>query len=210
MNIAEDETWLIREISTKIKSHPDPAISELSILVRPHPANTKHYAHLDDDDLIVWPKEGELPQKFESQRDFYNSVVHSALTAGINTSGMIDAIIIGKPCLTVMAPQYRRTQEQAAHFKILLEADILEVAQNTDEAVDRIDHILQGVDSRALRRKLFRRDFARPLGENRPAGLVAAEVIEKLVEGIPVNQIRSRLNCYDVTKADDSIRTDVI
>ena len=114
------------------------------MLVRPHPAHTKYYAKLRDSDIIIWPKEGALPQEEATQRDFYNSIIHSTLTVGINTSGMIDAILLGKPCVTVMTGQYLATQRQAVHFNHLLDADVLQVTHSTDEALEQIGQLMSG------------------------------------------------------------------
>jgi len=192
-NIAEDETWLVHEIINKIKCHPDSKFRELSFLVRPHPTNTKHYARLENSGAIVWPKEGALPQEKNSQRDFYNSVIHSTLAAGINTSGMIDAIIIGKPCLTIMPSRYRRTQLQAAHFKYLLDADVLEVTKNSDAAIKTIGKILDGKDMRLVQRQQFIHRFARPLGMHRTVGNIAAQVIEMMAKREEVGKIKAEM-----------------
>ena len=206
-NIAQDETWLIRELLDKINTSPDPRIRELRLLVRPHPANTEHYARLTDRGAVIWPKEGALPQAQDTQRDFYNSVAHCALTAGINTSGMIDAIIIGKPCLTIMTPRYRRTQEQAVHFKYLLDADVLEVTQSADEAIMRIGHVLNGQDRLASQRQQFIRDFARPLGVGTPAGKIAAVAIELAACGKKIEEIRTEMGSSALTAARSAERT---
>jgi hypothetical protein len=193
-NIAEDETWLIHEIINKIKCHPDSKIRELSLLVRPHPANTKHYAGLENSGAIVWPKEGALPQEKNSQRDFYNSVIHSTLAAGINTSGMIDAIIIDKPCLTIMPSRYRRTQLQAAHFKYLLDAGVLEVTHSPQEAIVAIQNIMEGRDRHRDQRIQFVKDFVRPCGLQQEAGKVGSLAIELTAKGKSVSEIRSLLH----------------
>ena len=205
-NIAPDETWLIRELLDKISTNPDPRIRELRLLVRPHPANTEHYARLFDSGAVIWPKDGALPQGQDTQRDFYNSVAHCALTAGINTSGMIDAIIIGKPCMTIMTPRYRRTQEQAIHFKYLLDAEVLEVTKSTDEAIMMIGRFLNGQDRLVSQRQQFIRDFARPLAVGTPAGEIAAVAIELAARGKKIAEIRTEMGSAALTSVSAAER----
>jgi hypothetical protein len=194
INIAKDETWLIEEIYNRIKSNKDSRIRELRILVRPHPAHSKHYARLENKDIVVWPKEGALPEEENSQRDFLNMLCHSILTIGINTSGMIDAVINKKPCLTIMTEQYLTTQQQALHFKHLLKADVLEVTHSPQEAIVAIQNIMEGRDRHRDQRIQFVKDFVRPCGLQQEAGKVAALAIELTAKGKSVSEIRSLLH----------------
>jgi hypothetical protein len=180
-NIARDETWLVRELANRLRQRP--VMPPINILVRPHPANARIYEQLDEGTARVWPKHGALPESEESLRDFYNSLHHCAAAIGINTTGMIDAVIVGKPCLTLMTDHYRATQLQATHFRYLLEADVLEIADSVDACLDRLAALLSGADSRAEARQRFVREFARPRGIDKPAGAVAAQVIEAVGQG---------------------------
>jgi hypothetical protein len=190
-NIARDETWIVEEIYDRIKSHMDNRIRNLAILVRPHPANTKHYTKLKGKDILLWPKEGALPEDEKSQRDFYNVLFHSILTIGVNTSAMIDAVINKKPCLTIMTKQYLTTQQQALHFKHLLEADVLEVTYSPEEAIVAIAKIMAGKDRHRNQRLWFVKNFVRPCGLNREVGQVAAHIIELAAKGKRASEIRS-------------------
>ena len=161
-----------------MKEHTDPNIRSLCILVRPHPANARVYERLGSDGLVVWPKEGSLPDSEETKIDFYNSVRHSSCAIGINTSGMIDITIRDLPCITVLTDRYRKTQQNAVHFQNLLEAQVLEVARDAKEAVELAGKILRGDDSRRGFRQKFVQQFVRPRGMDRQAGEVAALAIE--------------------------------
>ena len=50
---------------------------------------------------------------------FFDSLAHSAAVVGINTTAMIEAAIVGKSVLTVLAPEF--AQESTLHFHYLLE-----------------------------------------------------------------------------------------
>ena len=191
--IAPDEIWLIKEISNCIKGHSEPRIRELGLLVRPHPTVAKRYTKLHDDAFVVWPKHWALPETKKSQRDFYNTVYHSTLTMGINTSGMIDAIIMDKPCITILSERYRATQEQTTHFKHLLKANVLEVTRSVEEAIEVISRILNGEDALRQQRLDFVKSFVRPRGLNRQAGEVAARAIEMTAQGKTFVEIESEI-----------------
>lgn len=180
-NIARDETWLIKELSSCLRQHSNVDLRATTILVRPHPANARIYEPMIDENVRVWPREGALPDSDESLQDFYNSLHHSTATVGINTTGMVDAVIVDKPCLTLMADHYRATQAQATHFQYLLQADVLEISSSPEACVDQIAAILRGADRKREARRRFIHDFARPHGVDMPAGDVAAKMIELLV-----------------------------
>jgi hypothetical protein len=189
--IARDETWLAQSIYNGLKTHSKTSVQNIGMLARPHPVNVKHYHRLVGDHLVVWPKDGALPEAQDSQRDFYNALAHCEFTIGINTSGMIDAIINGKPCLTVMTDQYRSTQEKAVHFRQLLHADVLDVNHSPHEAIDSIVRLLDGEDRHCDQRQQFVKKFVRPYGLGIAAGKVAARAIEFIAGGRSVDEIKA-------------------
>lgn len=159
------------------------------MLVRPHPANAKHYNRLSGDQLVVWPKDGALPEARDSQRDFYNALKHCEFTIGINISGMIDAIIHGRPCLTVITDQYRSTQIKAVHLRQLLDADVLDVNESPEAAIDAIVRLLKGEDRHRNQRQRFVKKFIRPYGLGVAAVDVAARAIGLIAGGGSVEAI---------------------
>jgi hypothetical protein len=190
-NIARDETWLVEELLNRLRRHDDPALRETGLLIRPHPANAKVYEGLAGHQVAVWPKEGALPESTESLQDFYNTLVHCAVTIGINTSGMIDALIVGKPCVTIMTERYRSTQLQAVHFRHLLHADVLEVAHSVEDGVGAIERLRNGIELKREQRRRFVEEFIRPRGIERPAGEIAAQAIKLAALGQTARQINS-------------------
>ena len=115
------------------------------------------------------------------------------LALGINTSGMIDAIINDRPCLTVMTKRYRRTQQEASHFNQLLKTNALEVTHSLNDAMEAIVRIMEGNDRHRLQRRQFIRDFVRPCGLDRKAGDVAAKAIELTAQGRSVAEIEAEI-----------------
>jgi hypothetical protein len=112
-------------------------------------------------------------------------------TVGINTSGMIDSIIAGKPCVTIMTERYRATQLQTTHFQYLLNADVLEIADSAEACANKIQMLWKGADSKREARRRFVEEFIRPTGLERTAGDVAGRAIELVALGKSIAEIRS-------------------
>ena len=182
-NIAKDESWIVEALAGELKDSSDEKLRELQILVRPHPSNAQGLNKVSVSNVIVWPPTGSLPYNRNSFQGFYDTLFHSKCTIGINTSGMLDALISGKPGITVLVDQYAVTQIDALHFQHLFNADALEVARNIAEIVELLSGILSGKDTKKIQRNKFVRNFIRPRGKNIPAGRVAAIAIEMIGSG---------------------------
>jgi hypothetical protein len=194
-HIAEDETWLVRQLSAAIKNSEDSEVRGIQILARPHPANVDIYSQIDEPDLLrVWPVGRNVRDTIEFRQDFYNSLFHSVGTLGINTSGMIDAIINDRPGATIMAERYRATQMQTAHFRQLIQAKVLEVASDIPECVEIIKKFAQGWDRKTNERRQFVKEFIRPRGLHLSAGEVVARAIELAGAGKTAAQINTALD----------------
>jgi len=193
-NIASDETWLVKAIDAEIRNHYDLDVRSLSLLVRPHPANTRMYESLSSEGFVVWPKQGSLPESEESQIDFFNSLVHCEAAVGINTSGMVDAVIVDRPVLTVLTKTYEKTQAMAEHFQLLINSNVLGVSRSPSECIDLLAGLMHGLkDPQKEARRRFVEKYIRPLGIDVPAGLIAAAAIEELAKGTPAEAIPATL-----------------
>lgn len=138
-----------------------------SILIRPHPYASFDMTAFEKDWVRVYPPKGGRPDIDETRQVYFDSLYHSAVVVGINTTGFLDAAIVDKPCVTLMDEQMRAGQ--GAHFNYLIEADYLEIAQNRSEIFEIIDHVISGVDSKLENRRRFVHRFIRPLGKDIPA-----------------------------------------
>ena len=177
INIVKDETWLIRKIYNTMRKSE--RLKNFSMLVRPHPANSIYCNNLFGDGIVVWPKNGSLPEDARSQRNFYNALKHSAFTFGINTSGMIDAVILGKPCLTLVTDRYRDTQRKAVHFRQLVEA--LEISYSKEQLIISMERVVNGNAWKGNERVGVVEKFVRPMGLDVCAGELAAKGIYEIV-----------------------------
>jgi hypothetical protein len=180
-NIVKDETYLIKKIFDSLKQHPDANLRNAGIIVRPHPANYKQYAYLDYDSLIVLPKKGALPEDDASKLDFLESLKYCSLTIGVNTSGMLDAIINKKPCIAIRRDELSKTQVMTSHFKALMKTNVLSVAETMEDMQLIMLQAITGKLDNNEKMDEFISMFVRPVDINTTAGDIAARKIEQLV-----------------------------
>jgi hypothetical protein len=179
-NIALNESWLVRQVRDTLDR--DRQLASFELIVRPHPANPRMVA-----DLVGVPRirvtSSVVPWSNVDQQQMLNLVHHSEAFIGVNTSAMLDAVIVGKPGLSIVSDEYRETHEEAPHFRDMKEADVLYLESDCDRAVRRLAAVLAGDDPRAVNRERFVRNFIRPLGFERDAGIRQAEAILLLADG---------------------------
>jgi hypothetical protein len=116
----EDEVAFVRRWTTALRSSSDPFLSDLRVLIRPHPYNTAAWATADfaDEAISVWPRGRFNPAGEEGRRGLFDSLYHAAAVVGVNTSAMIEAAIVGRPVLTI---NEFATQQGTLHFRYLLQ-----------------------------------------------------------------------------------------
>ena len=175
-NIAKDEAWVVAKILKQLRASSDPVVSGCQILVRPHPANADVYANTKAKGLVVYPKDGALPETLEQFADMRNSFHHADVAVNINTSGMIDAVLADLPTFAVRIGKYDYTQSDSKHFKYLEGGDAIYI-RGEKEIGDGIGEALNGHDPKAEHRRAFAQMFARPQGLDRSAGDVIAEAV---------------------------------
>lgn len=184
-NMAEDETWLIRKLRGALDQAEDPAMREVSLVVRPHPGNFKIYANLALPKTWLIPREGVLPNMPEAVSCFYDTLHHAAAAVvGVNTSSVIETVIADKPVVTLLTDEYRKTQIETQHFQQLVETDALAQASTPEEGVLLLKQLIAGHDRWREKRAAFIKKYIRPFGRDRVAGEAAADEIEMLVQPV--------------------------
>lgn len=183
-NIAKDESWLVQELSSALERLGGKDGRKISILIRPHPANAAIYKSLKDPRIAVWPREGRLPDTEDGFMDFFDTMHYCVCSVGLNTTGMIDAVIADKAVISVSPPQYDKTQMMALHFRHLIEADVLVFAKTAEEAAGQCLEVLAGRDEKGPQRNRFIADFIRPRGRSSSSCELAARVIVETANGI--------------------------
>lgn len=174
----------------------DPRLRDLGVLVRPHPRRLDEWDAATFSTLggvAVWPRDGGMPVEEESRRDFYDSIAHSAVVVGLNTTAMIEAAVVGRPVYTLLLPEFAESQTGTKHFAYLLEAGggLLRVARSLEEHLDQLAALRQAGDEEArVRRERFLGAFVRPRGLEEPVTPQVAAVVEDVAARGPLGAAR--------------------
>ncbi len=182
------EVPFVLEWIEALRSSGDERLRRLGIVVRPHPVTGHEWSEVDltrFGNAAVWPRAGLRPVAGQARADFFDTIAHSAAVVGINTTAMIEAAIVGKTVLTVLAPRF--AQESTLHFRYLLAENggFLHVATSLAGHLEQLAGALDADGAEAERRLRFVEAFVRPRGLGRPATPILADAIEELVE-VPV------------------------
>ena len=183
--IAPNEVWFVQKLLRFLSASKNPRLRGCQLLVRPHPANAKIYQELSGDGVCVFPRDGELPETREGFAQMRASFHHAAAAIGINTSGMVDAVLAGLPTFSVRIPRYAQTQAEAVHFRYLEQDGALYLSDDLTGFCETLIRLFGGEDPKAEGRQAFARNFARPQGLERAAGDIIAEDVLRLAKGRP-------------------------
>jgi hypothetical protein len=169
-----------------VRGSDEPALRTASILIRPHPKRVEEWRtgdFSDLEDVVVWPENVEFPAEQATRADYFDSIYHSAVAFGINTTALIEAGIIGKAVHTITVPEFASSQGGVLHFRYLREigGGLVQVSETLDENVRRLGDVVAGRDTEgeeAARR--FTELFVRPNGVQVPATPVFVDSVEEL------------------------------
>lgn len=195
--IARDETSYVQELASRLREQSDSRI--VHVLVRPHPLNAACWKDFFAEDITVWPRGGEWPDSPEAKQDYFNTLYYSDAVMGVNTSGFLDAAVVGRPCVTAVTEHFQRTQTGLGHFAHLIRGDFLEIAHSLSEAASIIAAILRGEDRKAGNRQRFVREFVRPYGLDRRASEIFARAVEMVAEHRSAAQMKAQLECAELS-----------
>ena len=106
---------------------------------------------------------------------------HAEAVVGVNTSGMIESGIVGRPVFTIDAAEFAATQEGTLHFQHLknVEGGLLHLAADLDEHVSQLAMLLTGQGTERQRARGFIQGFIRPHGLDVAATPRVVEEIER-------------------------------
>ena len=152
-----------------LRASGHPVLRDCGILVRPHPRRGREWQDATFEGLeniVCWPRAGELPVDAASKTDYFDSLFHSAAVVGINSSAMIEAPIVGRPVHTVLLPDFQESQEGTVHFHYLLDGPnaVLRATRSLDDHARDLANTLAGRDVDPQRSERFVRAFVRPRG----------------------------------------------
>jgi hypothetical protein len=176
------EPELVMRWAAALRASSDPRLRELGVVVRPHPERVKEWAGID---VTTFPNvvfSGRNPIDPESKRDYFDALYHSSAVVGLVTSAFLEAVILGRPVLTLTLPEYRMHQDDMLHFQYLrsVGGGALIAAPNLEEHLAQLSEAVARPPGRDERNVRFLSAFIRPGGLDAPATPVFADAIEAL------------------------------
>ena len=194
----DDRGRLLPRWIEAVRASDEPALARRGHPVRPHPKRVEEWRTRDFSDLedvVVWPENVDFPAEQATRADYFDSIYHSAVAFGINTTAMIEAGIIGKAVHTITVPEFAASQGGVLHFRYLREigGGLVQVSESLEEYVRRLGDVVAGRDTEgeeAARR--FTELFVRPNGVQVPATPVFVDAVEQLVRA---RAVRAAAGC---------------
>lgn len=199
--VARHELAFVRRWIAAVRSSSDPALRRANIIVRPHPDIP--LVEDDNPEVVVWPElpraQGWIGRPFSDDRAivlrttyathqaFFECLYHSAACVGLNTSAELEAGIVGRPVLTVLADDEAVTgQASTLHFHYLLKENggFVESAPDLDTHVRQLSSALSAGAESSIH--AFVREFLRPRGDRRVSDVLSDELVA-CIDSSPAN-----------------------
>jgi FkbM family methyltransferase len=182
--VAPEEVPFIRRWVEQIRQSSSPTLREIGILIRPHPQNAEQWqgVEMGAPAVTVWPREGAAPVDAGSRSDYFDSMYHSAGVVGVNTTAEIESAILGRRVFTLLAPEFRDTQEGTLHFHHLrrVNGGLLHVAGDFAEHLAQLDESVRGPQVEDAHARRFVEAFVRPHGIDVPATPRLVDALERI------------------------------
>ncbi|MGE3274309.1 MAG: FkbM family methyltransferase [Vicinamibacterales bacterium] len=183
--VAPDEAAFVRRWVEQLRASSSERLRRAGVLVRPHPQNAKQWQGFDRSglgDVTIFPAAGAAPVDAATRGDYFESIYHCAAAVGVNTTAEIECAIVGRPVFTLLAPEFRDTQEGTIHFEHLRQANggLVQVAASFEEHLSQLDAELASPGAGADRCGRFVDAFVRPFGRGEPATPRLVDALERL------------------------------
>src|SRR4029453_4176998 len=171
-----------------------PSLSAVSILIRPHPFNSGHWSEQDLADLrnvAVYPHWAN-PVNEADRQGYFDSLYHSEVGVGINTTAMIEAAIVGRTVHSVLADEFKDTQGGTLHFRYLLAENggFLRVGAHLAEQAKQLARAPRPPCTRGRGVRALAPQFVRPHGIDVPTTPILVDALERLAAG---SRVRARM-----------------
>ena len=179
--VARNEVDFVRSWIERLRARGG-VFAEAAFLVRPHPLNAAQWADVDlGEGAKVWPRFGEAPHDEASRDNYFDTLYHSNAVVGINSTAQIESAIVGRSVHTILAEEFKETQQGTLHFHYLKadEFGLLHVARTFEEHAEQLEAALRGEGDDGRNERFLKR-FVRPLGLDRSASGLVADEIERL------------------------------
>ncbi len=181
--IAPYEVGFVRQWAAAIRASNDARLRDAALLVRPHPQNAEQWRDVDlgaeFGQAAVWPRQGVNPIGGAARSDYFDSMYHADAVVGVNTSGMIESGIIGRPVYAVQVEEFAATQDGTLHFQHLKNVDggLLHLSSTLDEHIAQLERLPSEAEAGRQKARRFIQAFVRPRGlEHAATPFVVAEI----------------------------------
>jgi len=182
--IAPHERLFFARWLEALRSSDDPALQTATVLVRPHPTVVESWharGFERERGVVLSPSTLNDQINSDAFRDRYRAeLFHATVAVGINTSGLLDAAIFGKPACTVELPELFHGQQGTVHFQHLARPDggLIRTASSLEDHVRMLSDLVRrdtyALDERSMG---FVQSFIRPRGlDVRPGDVFVGEM----------------------------------
>ncbi len=166
--VAPREVEFVRKWIGEVRKSADPLVATVGILVRPHPVHDDQWRDVSFADLpgvAIW----RLPTSMNADQGLYDSLHHATTLVGLNTSAMLEACIVGRGVLSMLAPEFTGGQAQTLHFQYLLRENggPVSAASDFDEHRRHLEIAIHTPGKLGKRASKFATSFIRPNGPYR-------------------------------------------
>ncbi len=171
--------------ASELRSSSDAGLRNAGILVRPHPKRGFEWDNVTLaglENVSLWPPRAMAPFDVESRSDYFDSMFHSAVIVGLNTSALIEGGIVGRPVHTVLLPEFYESQEGTLHFRYLLKGGLLRSSPDLPTHVRQIAASLAESSPATHHNRTFIESFVRPSGLDHASTPFFADAVEHLAQ----------------------------
>ena len=175
------EAHFVRDWVREIRASHDPALRSVGILIRPHPTRLDEWRGVDLSEFQDVALFGSSPIDETAKEEYFESLYHSAVVVGLNTSAFLEAAIVGRPVHTIIVPEFSQQQSETIHFNYLLSVGggVLRSARDFDEHRTQLLASLREPPRTDLNAE-FVEAFIRPHGLRTPATPLFGDAVGEL------------------------------
>ncbi len=171
--VCPDEVAIVRRWLADLRTAADARVRHANVIVRPHPSHAQqwHGVKLDQTGGVtcIWPPGGDSPTDIDRQRAYFDNLFHAAAVVGVNTSGFLEAAILGRPTAVLATPETAATQTGTLHFRYLQDVGILLHASTPQDHLRQLACVIGNCATTRQTTRAFVERFLRPHGLDQPA-----------------------------------------
>lgn len=181
--VCPDEVTVVRRWLAAVRQSSDELVRTANVLVRPHPSHGEQWRDIrleEGSPVAIWPRLGAAPIEEEGKRGYFDSLFHAATIVGVNTSGFLEAAILGRRTLVLQTPELTATQDGTLHFRYLVEGGLLSCTSDVDRHLSELGSAMRAGAREDAELKAFVQNFLRPKGLEQPCLPQLVEALTRL------------------------------